>query len=114
MIKLMHALRAWNTSAFNKTVQQEIQSLDKDALPLQQGLSHSSYVGNENFKIIILGSSENSDFIFTKAGVFYTGIIAGCNCSDDPTPIDEQTEYCELNFSINKKTAETSVSLLDQ
>ena len=114
MIKLVHALRAWNTPTFKETLQQEVEQLDKTELPLQQGLSHSSYVGNEAFKIIILSTSEDSDSIFTKTGVFYTGIIAGCNCSDDPTPVDEQTEYCELNFSINKETAETSVSLLDQ
>jgi hypothetical protein len=47
-----------------------------------------------------------------KAGVFYTGIIAGCSCSDDPSPVDEQNEYCDLLFTIDKLTAETQITLL--
>ena len=50
-------------------------------------------------------------FIRVKAGLAYNGIIAGCSCSDDPTPIDETNEYCEVLFSINKETAETTVEL---
>ena len=61
---------------------------------------------------MILGASEEAGIIFARAGIFYTSIIAGCNCADDPSPVDEQTEYCEIQFEINKKTAETTVQLL--
>lgn len=63
---------------------------------------------------MILNTTEENDSIQVKAGIFYTGIIAGCSCSDDPSPTDEQNEYCELQFIINKNTAETSVNLLNQ
>ena len=63
---------------------------------------------------MILNTTEENDSIQIKAGIFYTGIIAGCSCSDDPSPTDEQNEYCELQFIINKNTAETSVNLLNQ
>ena len=63
---------------------------------------------------MILNTAEENDSIQVKAGIFYTGIIAGCSCSDDPSPTDEQNEYCELQFIINKNTAETSVNLLNQ
>ena len=52
--------------------------------------------------------------ILVKAGIFYTGIIAGCSCADDPTPLDEQNEYCELELNINKETAETTIVLLEE
>lgn len=63
---------------------------------------------------MILNTTEENDSIQVKAGIFYAGIIAGCSCSDDPSPTDEQNEYCELQFIINKDTAETSVNLLNQ
>jgi len=49
-----------------------------------------------------------------KAGLLYAGIIAGCSCADDPTPIDEVTEYCVVRFDIDKATAETKVTLLSE
>lgn len=90
----------------------EIQAIDPDLLPLQQGLSLSSYVGKTPFSTLILSITDKPDSIQVKAGIFYTGIIAGCSCSDDPSPTDEQNEYCELLFVINKQTAATAITLL--
>ncbi|MCK4674355.1 MAG: hypothetical protein KAT61_00450 [Gammaproteobacteria bacterium] len=112
MFKLNLSLQAWNTAAFNDVLKQEICSLDADILPLQQGLSISNYATSDNLSATILKIDSNDDNIFVKAGLFYTGIIAGCNCADDPTPVDENNEYCEVLFCINKKTAETTVSLI--
>ena len=41
-----------------------------------------------------------------------SGIIAGCSCADDPTPVDTTTEYCELQLEIDRESAETRVILL--
>jgi len=112
-MKLTKIQQAWGKPDFNKIVKNEIHGIDANLLPLQQGLSLSSYVGDTPFSVTILNSSETDDIIILKAGIFYTGIIAGCSCSDDPSPTDEQNEYCELQFNINKKTAETSVILLN-
>ena len=46
-------------------------------------------------------------------GIFYAGIIVGSCCDSDPTPVCEQTEYCEVQFNINKLTAEATVALLE-
>jgi hypothetical protein len=60
-----------------------------------------------------LNVTEDDDHILAKAGLLYTGIIAGCNCADDPSSADEITEYCEALFTINKTTAATSIALID-
>ncbi len=112
MFKLSLSLQAWDTEAFNAVLKEEICSLDADTLPLQQGLSSSSYANSNNLSITILKVENENNNIFVKAGLFYTGIIAGCNCADDPTPVDENNEYCEVLFCINKNTAETTVSLI--
>lgn len=112
-MKLTKALQSYNDPEFKNILKHEIQNISPDLLPLQQGLSLSSYVGKSAFSAVILNIIEEPDFIQIKTGIFYTGIIAGCSCSDDPPPTDEQNEYCELLFNINKDTAETTVTLLN-
>ena len=105
---------AWNTPAFEETLKQEITQLDVNQIPLQQALSNCNYTNGDNRKVIIMGVVDESDFIRVKTGVFYTGIVSGCNCADDPSPVDEVNEYCEMEFEINKTTTETIVRLLDE
>jgi len=112
MIRLSNTLNAWNTPDFEQVMKQELECIDGKQLPLQQGLSHSSYANEENFRVVVLGSSDEAASIHVKTGIFYSGLIPGCNCSDDPSPDDEIAEYCEVELKIDKKTAETRVSLL--
>lgn len=112
MIRLPHSLKAWGTPGFKDVLKHEIEQLEAAALPLQQGLARSSHVTDRPFQAMIIGVQEETGLLRVKAGIFYTGIIAGCSCADDPTPIDEQTEYCVVEFDIDRATAEASVTLL--
>ncbi len=112
MFQLCKGLDAWQTPAFNKVMKDEIESLDAEKLPLQQGLTHGSCAIGENFKAMIISAAEARDALRVKAGIFYKSIIAGCSCADDPTPIDEYAEYCELEFEIDRATANARVILL--
>jgi len=111
MLKLTDSLKAWGTPDFETVLKEEIQGLDHSTLPLQEGLSQSSHVSDAKISIVILKASESRDCICVKTGIFYAGIIAGSCCADDPTPITENTEYCEVLFDINKITAETVATL---
>ncbi len=113
MFYLSQSLQAWNTDTFNKTLKKELCSINADLLPLQQGLTQSSYALGENLSATVLHITSDKTHIHVKAGLFYTGIISGCSCADDPTPIDEINEYCEVLLHINKTTAETKVVLID-
>ena len=117
MILLERSLLAWNTPGFNDELKSEVSKLDESSLPLQAGLAYSSVAIRDNLNATVLESriiySEDGDYIYVKAGLFYEGIVAGCNCSDDPSPIDRTTEYCEVVFHIDMETAQTTVSLLE-
>ncbi len=113
MLTLPASLKAWSSADFTRTFKREVSALDHHQLPLQQGLSLSSYVSDDKPSAIINRMQEDASFITLYTGIFYTGIIAGCSCSDDPTPQDTQNEFCELRFIINKHTAETRVTLID-
>lgn len=112
MIRLPASLKAWGTPDFETVLKQEIEQLDAGLLPLQQGLSASSYVTDRPFQARIISVREEAGQILAKVGIFYTGVIAGCSCADDPTPIGELNEYCVVMLAIDPATAETTVTLL--
>jgi hypothetical protein len=112
MIRFTDALRAWGTPGFRDSFKAEIRALNATQLHLQEGLSGSSHALEGQHEAVVLAAAEQDGCIRAKVGIFYAGIIAGCSCADDPTPVDEQTEYCELQIDIDKDTAETTITLL--
>ena len=112
-MKLTSSLQAWNTTAFPEVLKQEVASLGMKSLPLQQGLKYSSVALADKLSVSILKTSENDGSIIASAGLFYTGMSPGWSCADDPTPLDETNEYCEISICINKTTAESIITLVD-
>ena len=112
MIRLTETVNAWGTSAFNDILKKEIEQIDATHLPLQHGLTTGSYVVDGKFSAMVISATEEAGFIRAKAGIFYSGILTGCSCADDPTPVNEESEYCVVRLDINKLTAETTVVLL--
>ena len=112
MIHLYESVSAWNTKEFEEVFKCEVGQLDMDQLPLQQALSHSSYACDKDLKVLVINASAGQESIQVRAGIFYTGILPGCACTDDPAPDNEYTEYCEVLFSIDLQTALSTVSLL--
>jgi len=112
MIYLRQSLKAWGTGSFTATLKQEVGDLDDSLLPLQQGLQNGSYAVSDKLSLTVLSTEENAANIIVKAGLFYNGIIAGCSCADDPTPVEQTNEYCDVLFRISKHDAKTTVSLL--
>jgi hypothetical protein len=61
---------------------------------------------------MVINALEERCSVKVKAGIFFSSVIAGCSCADDPTPIDESAEYCEIQFTVEKESANTIISLL--
>lgn len=112
MFDLPLSLQAWSSDSFEATFKREICSLDADLLPLQQGLEHSNYAVSDKLAVIILSAEQAGTNINIKAGLFYNGIVAGCNCADDPTPVDETNEYCEIFICIDQGTSNSTIELI--
>jgi len=113
MIKFNAALKAWGTSIFQEVLKADIQQIDAKQLPLQEGLTQSNAVAEGTLDIVVLNVTEDTACIHVKTGIFYAGVNAGSCCADDPSPLGEVTEYCEVQFDINKNTAESMATLLD-
>ena len=114
MSHLPTSLAAWGKPEFEQVLKTELEGLDPVHLPLQQGLSVSSYAVPEGFWVTVLGVSESGNAIRARVGVFYAGIVAGCSCADDPTPVEPVPEYCVVAVSIDKGTGAAAFALVDE
>ncbi|MBC8210072.1 MAG: hypothetical protein H8E21_03320 [Gammaproteobacteria bacterium] len=112
MIQLNNSLQAVNSKDFQQIFSQEVLQLALDLLPLQQGLQFGSHALTDNIQIMVNTVRQQQDELIVTTGIFYSSIIAGCNCADDPTPVDLNNEYCEVEFSINRHNADTRISLI--
>lgn len=118
MLRLARSAAAGNRPDFNATLARELEALGPQhpALQplLQAGLSQTSTVADDTVTISILGVDEDEGQIRARIGVLYSGVIAGCSCADDPTPVDSLTERCELLLDLDCATGSARLSLLDR
>lgn len=82
-------------------------------LPLQQGLARGSMTTDARISAMMLRATDQAGVIRVRAGIFYSSVIAGCSCADDPAPVDENAEYREVELRIDKATGEAEVVLAD-
>lgn len=102
----------WGSADFEQAFVAAAQQLGTADFPLQQALAQSSYVSESPYTVVMLGSTATDNAIQIKAGIFYFGIIAGSCCSDDPTPLCEENEYCEVLVEIDRQSAAARITLL--
>jgi len=114
MVRFDKALRVWGAPGFEEVLKQEIEQLDMDILPLQQCLSVGNYVSDVPITVLIHNVAECGTVIRVKAGIIYQGVLGGCSCAGDPTEASDSNEYCEIQLDIDKKTAEATVTLVEE
>lgn len=110
MIRMPDTVAAWNTPAFAVVMKREL-AAQAAMLPLQQAAASTSVVLDVPPEILFIGAAAREGQIDIRIGVFFSGIVAGCSCADDPTPVEPQPEYCELQLSVDTVTADTTVTL---
>jgi len=113
MIRLEQSLRAWGTPEFEGVFKQELAQVGNHVLPLQQALSVGSHVTDTQPTVMVIGVTETETTLRIHTGIFFISIIAGCSCADDPTPMSEYPEHCELAVEIDRVSAETELVRID-
>lgn len=111
MFLLTRSVGAWGSPDFPDVLKTELKQLKIDQLPLQKAISLGSYVLDEPISVVNVDAEERGERIQVRAGIFFQTVIAGCNCADDPTPVEKINEYCEIMLSLDKNTALASVDL---
>ena len=109
MPKFIDAVRDWPTDAFALSLKRELMALGNGVLPLEKGVAYGGVVDDNNIAVSILRSTDAGSAIVVRVGVFFTEVIAGCNCDEDPLSIPA---YCELHINIDKLSAEADMTLV--
>jgi hypothetical protein len=109
-MRLPESLAAWGSPAFAAVLKREL-AAQAGQLPLQQALAGSSAVFGDRIEVMVIASDADAAQVRARVGVFFSGIVAGCSCADDPTPVEAQNEYCELELAIDRRTAAVEVRI---
>lgn len=109
MLKMSASLDDWGTDTFVPTLRAEIKALPSGELPLNEAVSQGGYVDDNDLEITIFRVDDDDSSIQVRLGVFFTEIVICCGCGDDPMTINA---YCEMQLSIDKRTAHSQFSVV--
>jgi hypothetical protein len=113
VLRLKEALSVWGRPEFEETLKRELKRLGIADLPLQAALTSGSQAIDRPISVIIKRIDDAGPVVSVTVGIFFKSVIAGCSCADDPTPMNELDEFCELQLDIDKMTAAATITLLN-
>jgi hypothetical protein len=105
-------IQSVDSDHLNAAFKVAIKSLSLEQLQLQQAVKNGSIALADGITVMVISQQHNNDQLRLKAGIFFRSIIAGCNCADDPSPVETLEEYAEAWFSISKKDGSFRISLV--
>lgn len=114
MLRLTRTLSAKDSADLAAVFKQELAQQGRDYLPLQQALRQGSSVLDSPLTVLMHDARTDAQQLRIRAGIFYQSVTAGCSCADDPTPLNEHTEYCEVEVLIDTRDAQTTVFLINE
>ena len=103
MLKLSASLEKFRSGSFDKFLKHELESLPTGSLPLEKCTRRCGIVDDSDISVTVISTRQCESCIQAKIGVFFTEIVAGCVCGDDPTP---ENAYCEIFIRIDQATGE--------
>lgn len=65
-------------------LQQALMELPPGSLPLHHGCLQGGWVDDSDLSLSMLGNSFEGDRAVVRVGVFFSEVVGGCNCHDDP------------------------------
>ena len=105
MRKLISSLHAFGTDGFAAALQRELRALPPGSLPLAGAAVQGGQVDDATVGVSVLSAAQTAEAIEVNLGVFFTEIVGGCSCGDDPYP---SNGYCELRLRIDRRTGAAS------
>ena len=111
MTKLLDALQQSQPGVFEKALKHELENLPAGTLPLEKGTNRGGFVDDSDISVTVINVAQSENSIQAKVGVFFTEIIVGCGCGDDPMP---ENAYCEMLISIDRTTFTAKFEVIQQ
>jgi hypothetical protein len=111
MLSFPRPLNAWKTDGFRPILKAEIEGMGAEYLPLDEGTSQGGFVDDSKITATVLSVKDEANSIAAEVGVFFTEIVAGCSCGDEP---DSLKAYCRMRILIEKATANARISVIPE
>ena len=111
MPELLDALQQSQPGVIEKALKHELENLPAGTLPLEKGTNRGGFVDDSDISVTVISVKQDKNSIQAKVGVFFTEIIAGCGCGDDPMP---ENTYCEMLISIDRTTFAAKFEVIQQ
>lgn len=87
-----------------------LRSLPPGSLPLRGGCEQGGLVDDSDLSVSVLAVDRTADQTTARVGVFFTEIVGGCSCHDDPV---RANAYCMLEVVIRNTDGDTRISPLE-
>ena len=84
-------------------------SLPSGSLPLQAACEQGGLVDDSDISVSVLGITRTREATVARVGVFFTEVVGGCNCHDDPV---RATGHCMLEAVIRGPDGSTTIKPL--
>jgi hypothetical protein len=111
MPRLTQSLSSQGSESFRQTLKAELESLAGGTLPLDKGCSRGGYADDREIAVTILAVKQGQGFIRAQVGVFFSEVVAGCSCGDDPLT---ENAYCEMEVAIDRESAEAQFMVISE
>jgi hypothetical protein len=109
--ELLDALQETQPGVFEKALKHELENQPAGTLPLEKGTNRGGFVDDSDISVSVINVKQHENSIQARVGVFFTEIIAGCGCGDDPMP---ENAYCEMLISIDTTTCAAGFEVIQQ
>ncbi len=108
-IKLAHCLDA-QEAALADCLGTALKQLPTGSLPLRAGCSQGGLVDDSDITVTVLSVTHATDQVTARVGVFFSEIVGGCNCNEDPVAA---TAYCVLELALAHSDGRVTFTPLD-
>jgi hypothetical protein len=100
-VDLKYCLEALDTTVLAQRLTDTLCELPPGTLPLQHGCEQGGMIDDHAISASVLTVERTADHLTARVGVFFTEIVGGCNCNDDPV---ESNAYCIIEVRIDRAT----------
>lgn len=109
MPTLSLTLGCGNAETLSAQLKTQLEALPINDLALHQATTQGGAIADKPISISILNITESNTTIQVRAGMFFTEVVGGCNCHDDPV---EYNGYGITQITIDRQTGNADIQLL--
>lgn len=92
-----------------KTLKATLAALPVDTLPLHLATTQGGQVAEDSVSFTVLRIDTDDSAVRARVGAFFTEVVGGCNCHDDPYQVNG---YCELAVTVDRASGGIRCQLL--